>query len=328
MMFNHINHQEQLLNNSNSSTTGAHQLTNSSNSPNASFQINSSSNHYEEQMNLSQTYTNYNSLSNHHHTNPHSNSSTVLNSYYNSTANNFQTTIQSQTNELANSRLMNNFINDNYSLVAKNSSSVYSVTNSANHHFNHLKPNSNLQKTNLLTKINAQQPSQHQQQTTSIYSNAGINQISQIDNSYVTKKAAVYNNLNNTTINHLNNFKSPNQNENNLPNSLLSSDHNLDLIKNSISYFNEAHHQYHQFSENSSNSIDIKPKITSIYNDLNRNPILFGLTKNCHSQIGGNDNNEFSSSSNHYTTSNKLIQSLNSTGSTCSTISTSPTLSN
>lgn len=312
MMFNH---QEQILNNSNSSTT-AHQL----NSPNASFQINSSSNHSclndEQQMNLSQAYTAYNTLSN-HPSNAHSNS-TVLNSYYNSTTNSFQT------NELTNSRLMNGFMNDNNystvnSLVSKNSS-IYST----NHHLNHFKSNTaTVQKT-----TNANLIPKHQNE---------IYPVNQIDDNYVTKKT-VYNslnnlnnlnNFNNTTINQLNltNFKSNNRIDNNLSNSLMNSEHNLDLIKNSINYFNEQQ-QYHQCNENTNlnnlNNLDIKPKL-SIYNDI-RNPILYELTKNCSAHVD-NGSNEFSPSALNYSTPNKLIQSPNSTGSTCSTMS-SPTLSN
>lgn len=305
-------------NSSNSSV--AHQL----NSPNSSFQLNAS-NHptYDEQMNLSQTYTAYNSLSN-HHTNAHSTAhSNVLNSYYHSNASTFPTL---QSNDLANSRLMNSFINDNYSvnsLVSKSSSSSSVYTNSStNHHFSNFKPqngSSSAQKStaNSMSKLNM--PQQHD-----VYS-VGINQM---ENGYLNKKVT-YNSLNSQLS--LSNFKTTPNNQ--IDTSLLNTEHNLDLIKNSISYFNEQH-QY-QSNENSSNNIDIKPKTlintltsSSIYNDINgirNNQILFELTKNCSSQI--ESANEFSPSALNYSTPNKLIQSLNSTGSTCSTMS-SPTLSN
>lgn len=295
--------QEPILN---SSTTVAHQL----NSSNASFHSpNHSSSSYlneDQPTSLSQTYTAYNSLSNsHHHSNAHHHSSSaVLNGYYNSTNNAFPST-----NELANSRLMNNFISDNYSVnslvsVSKNSSSGYS-SNSGTSHLSQFKQNAS-QKAGLMPKLSAHQPN-----------DAFPTGIQSANSDYMVKKAAVcYNNLSN-----LNNFNNLNTFNNNL-------DHNLDLIKNSINYFNEQ--QYHQCNENGSSGIDIKPKLTSIYGDINgiRNPLLFGLAKNCSSQVESHSGNELSSSATlaNYTP-NKLIHSLNSTGSTCSTMS-SPTLSN
>lgn len=294
--------QEPILN---SSTTVAHQL----NSPNASFQINSpnhsSSSYLNEDQPTSQPYTAYSSLSNsHHHSNAHHSSSAVLNSYYNSTNNAFPSNV----NELANSRLMNNFISDNYSvnsLVSKNSS-VYS-SNSATSHLNQFKQNAS-QKASLMPKLSA-----HQQNDS--YP-GGI----QAGGDYVVKKTTVYNNLSN--FNNFNNLNNLNSFNNNL-------DHNLDLIKSSINYFNEQ--QYHQCNENGSSGIDIKPKLTSFYGDINgiRNPLLFGLAKNCSAQSEHHNSsgNELSSSALANYTPNKLIHSLNSTGSTCSTMS-SPTLSN
>lgn len=311
-MFN----QEPLLN-SNSSATTAHQL----NSPNASFQISSPNHssssylHEEPPISLGQTYTAYNSLSNsHHHSNAHHHhhhaSSAVLNSYYSSTNNAFQS------NELTNSRLMNNFISDNYSvnsLVSKNSS-VYSSNSATASHLNHFKQNASQKAGGLMPKLGGHP-------THDAYP-AGINQTEQ--SGYVVKKATVYNNLSN-----LNNFNNLNTFNNNLD---TTTRHNLDLIKNSINsinYFSEQ--QYHQCNEN--NAGDIKPKLASIYGDINgiRNPLLFGLAKNCSSQAENNSSNELSpvalaqELANY--TPNKLIHSLNSTGSTCSTMS-SPTLSN
>ena len=302
-MFN----QEQLLN-SNSSATAAAAAAHQLNSPNASFPIpspnhsSSSYLHEEPPISLGQTYTAYNSLSNsHHHSNAHHHSSSaVLNSYYGSTNNAFPS------NELTNSRLMNNFISDNYSvnsLVSK-SSSGYSSNSAASSHLNHFKQNAS-QKAGLMPKLGGHQ-------TNDAYA-AGINQAEQAAG-YVVKKATVYNNLSNlNSFNNLNTFN----------NNLDTTRHNLDLIKNSINYFNEQ--QYHQCNEN--NAGDIKPKLASIYNDINgiRNPLLFGLAKNCSSQA--ESGNELSPSTLANYTPNKLIHSLNSTGSTCSTMS-SPTLSN
>lgn len=326
-MFNHNHNQENLQNSNSSIQSVAHQLNNQLNNQlnesNTSFQLNASNHNYltnEDHMNLSQTYTAYNSLSNHHsNTNSHSNS--VLNSYYNS-ASNFQTVPTPNDHHLNSTRsqLMNTFMNDNYSvnsLVSK-SSSGYSSDSSNFSLNNHFKQTASIQKssnTNLISKIN----SHHQNDS---YSTC----INRIENyGAASKKTALNYGINNSTMNNLSltNFKvAPNnQFETN------QIEHNLGLIKSSIGY------------ENSLNThLDVKPKPnlidsltnSSIYNDLNgirNNSILFELTKNCSSQNAAENSNGFSPNPLNYTAPNKLIQSLNSTGSTCSTMS-SPTLSN